>query len=263
MTGPAEGQRAPGARRRPLPWWNPRRAVPAVVLVLLLPLPLVLSTANPVVARQSNEAPPTASPETVVRDFNRAFQSAAWDGLAQRIHPEGLDYLRLSVDILVEYDRTGYFLDAMIGEATSEALAALDDDEVVVRAMRWIESSAPGLLSSLSGRRTEVVGTVEERDDRHVVYRTTQLAQGAAPELRVVTLGRHDGRWKVRTGRDLTFLHTALRGLRPPVGSDPSAPPMSADTLRPRGPARSDAADHSTAWSPRSSATSPATTARK
>lgn len=183
-----------------------------------------LVTAVPVGA-QAPDAPAPTPPAEVVRDFNRAFQSYAWEGLMQRIHPDGLAYLRLAVDILVDYDDTGWFLTEMVGATDRAAYRELPDADVVVRAMNWVQGNAAGLLSTLSGRRTEVLGVVEEGDERHALYRTIQTVQGAEPELRVVTLEVHDGRWKVREGQDLKFLHTALRGIpRPPNGERLSAP---------------------------------------
>ncbi len=208
-----------GARRPPAGWGR----------TALIGTSLVFGSGTLVAGVAPLAGQPPATPEEVTRDYNRAFQSAVWDGLVQRIHPEGLAYLRLAVDILIEADRTDYYLTDLALADDVAAYEALSDAEVVVRSLRWIQANYAGLLSSISGRRTEVIGTVEEGDDRHVVYRTIQVAQGAQPELRIVTLSSDAGRWKVRTGRDLTFLHTALRGI---PNRRRAPPPVARDAVR-------------------------------
>ena len=73
------------------------------------------------------------SPETVAEEFRRGFQSMAWAGLVQRIHPEGLAYIRISVDILVQVDTTGYVLDRLLGGTAPTEYEGLPDGEVVRR----------------------------------------------------------------------------------------------------------------------------------
>ena len=129
------------------------------------------------------------------------------------------------MDILVEYDESGWFLRELANEETLDAYRAVSDPEIVLRALRWIHGHAPGLLSSWSGRATEVLGVVAEGEDRHVLYRTIQLVQGAEPELRVLTATRVGEMWRVRAGQDLRTLHSAIRGIPlPPPGSGISVP---------------------------------------
>ena len=42
--------------------------------------------------------------DTVAAEYLRGFQAAVWDGLAQRLHPDALAYLRLAIDIQVDAD---------------------------------------------------------------------------------------------------------------------------------------------------------------
>lgn len=160
-------------------------------------------------------------PEAVARDFNRGFQSMAWSQLVQRIHPEGLAYLRVSVDILVRSDTTGYVLDTLLGGVPPAGYPELSDDQVVERVLAGVQRQAPGLISSLVSRRTEVLGAVPEGQDRHVVYRVRSLLQGAEPRIRVMTLSLVDGGWRVRDAEDLRVLHTAIRGMPIPGGPSP------------------------------------------
>ncbi len=162
---------------------------------------------------QTPTAPP---PDTVAAEFNRGFQSMAWAGLVQRIHPDGLADLRLAADILVRADTTGYVRTVLLGGVAAEAYGALPDDEVVRRLLSGIQEEVPGLLSSLVSRRTRILGTVAEGDDRHVVYRIQAQVTGSEPEIRVMTLRRHEGRWRVVEAEDLRVLRTAIRGIPVP-----------------------------------------------
>ena len=153
------------------------------------------------------------SPATVADEFNRGFQSMAWPALVQRIHPRGLADLRLAADILVAADSSGYVLEALLGDVEPERYPALADDEVVRRLLSGIQAEVPGLLSSLVSRRTETLGSVPEGERRHVVYRIQAQVSGSVPEIRVMTLERFEGRWRVVDAEDLRVLHTAIRGI--------------------------------------------------
>lgn len=187
--------------------------------------PITLAVAAAVLAARGPllaQAEPAPSPPDVVADeFNRGFQSMAWAGLVQRLHPEGLANLRLAADILVRVDTTGYVLGALLGDVDPGSYASLPDDEVVRRLLAGIQTEVPGLLSSLVSRRTWILGTVAEGDDRHVVYRIHAQVTGAEPEIRVMTLRRHEGRWRVIEAEDLSVLHTAIRGIPIPGGDPP------------------------------------------
>jgi hypothetical protein len=151
----------------------------------------------------------------VADEYQRAFQSRVWDGLAQRLHPAALAYLRLAVDVAVEADTTGWVLANLGGGAVDRAAyEARGDTRVVVDVMRWIEGNAPGLLSSLANRRSHVLGIVREDDTTaHAVYRIVQQVAGAEPEVLVLTLERTGAGWRVRDAPELGTLHTAIRGL--------------------------------------------------
>lgn len=187
------------------------RALPLLILLAFTPAPS---------QGQANDASgpegQPRSPETVADDFNRGFQSMAWAGLVQRIHPRGLADLRLASDILVASDSSGYVLESLLGDLDREGYGALPDDEVVLLMLTGIQAEVPGLLSSLVSRRTETLGAVSEGELRHVVYRVQAQVSGSMPETRVMTLERSQGRWKVVDAADLRVLHTAIRGIPVP-----------------------------------------------
>ncbi len=165
------------------------------------------------VAAQSDPSPP----DTVAVEFLRGFQSMAWEGLAQRLHPDALAYLRLAVDIVVEYDDTGWALANLGGADSRSSYDASSDAAVFVRVMTWVGSHAPGLSSSFASRRFEALGSVAEGEEvSHVVYRVTTLAQGAEPTVQVATLLRLPSGWKVQDAPEIRALHTALRGIPVP-----------------------------------------------
>lgn len=161
------------------------------------------------------QLPDASAPEpaVVADEFHRGFQSMAWDGLVQRIHPEALAHLRIAVDILAQVDTSGYVFETLLGGIDPEAYPAAADAEVAIRILGGVQREAPGLLSSLVTRRSEVIGVVEDGEDRHAVYRVVALVQGAEPRIAVMTLRAHQGRWRVVDAEDLRVLHTAIRGL--------------------------------------------------
>lgn len=172
--------------------------------------------AAPLAAQSAATRPPDPSPAGEVADeYQRAYQSKVWDGLVQRLHPAALAYLRLAVDVSVQADTSGWALENLGGGAPDRAAYdARSDARVVVDVMRWVEANAPGLLSSLVNRRSEVLGVVDEGPERaHAVYRIVQLVSGAEPDVLVMTLERTEAGWKVREAPEIGTLSTAIRGL--------------------------------------------------
>lgn len=210
-----------------------------VAFSCLLLLALSLSTLGHPAHAQASRAPSpsgpatqASTPEVVADEFHRAFQSMAWRALVQRIHPDGLAYLRLAVDILVEIDPGSWVVGTLLSDVGPADYGDLPDHEVVVRVLQGVQTQAPGLLSSLVSRRTRVLGTVPEGESGHVVYRTLALVAGAEARTEVMTLRRHEGRWRVAEAPDLQVLHTAIRGIPIPPAPVPhsgASPPAAGD----------------------------------
>jgi hypothetical protein len=162
-----------------------------------------------------------SAPTRVADEFHRSFQSMVWEGLAERLHPDALAYLRLSVEITVDADSSGWALEKLLGGVPDRAaFDALSDAAVLVRVMSGVEREVPGLFSSLVSRRSEILGQVDEGPDTaHVVYRIVTLAQGAEPRVRALTLTRVGERWLVRFAEEIDVLHTALRRIPIPRGA--------------------------------------------
>ncbi|MEK9502630.1 hypothetical protein [Gaopeijia maritima] len=157
--------------------------------------------------------------DTVAAEFLRGFQSMAWEGLTQRLHPEALDYLRLAIVIQIDADSSGWALSNLGGSDSRAAFDALSDAEVFVGVMRWTQSNALGLINSFVSRDAELVGIVPEgADTAHAVYRVTTHAYGAEPTVQVATLARTPAGWKVIEAPEIRALHTALRRLPVPRG---------------------------------------------
>ena len=199
-----------------------------LALSVLVLLPVVVAPHHGQAQAQAGAAHPEGSPAAVADEFHRAIQSMVWQALADRLHPEALDYLRLAVRINLDADTTGWSLEHLLGGLPDRAAyEALDDEAAFVRVMAGVQTEVPGLLSSMVSRRSEVLGTVVEgQDTAHVVYRIVSLAQGAEPRVRALTLVRTSQGWKVRFAEEVEVLHTALRRIpipRPPPGQ-PSGP---------------------------------------
>lgn len=185
----------------------------------------------PTAARAQDSAAPAhrvddSPPDTVAAEFLRGFQSMAWEGLTQRLHPEALDYLRLAIVIQVDADSSGWALSNLGGSESRAVFDARSDAEVFVGVMRWTQSNALGLINSFVSRDAELIGIVPEgADTAHAVYRVTTHAYGAEPTVQVATLARTPGGWKVIEAPEIRALHTALRRLPVPRGEPPAVSP--------------------------------------
>lgn len=196
---------------------------PALLALLLAPAlglpPAVSAQAAP--AQRIDDSPA----DTVAAEFLRGFQSMAWAGLAQRLHPEALDYLRLAIRIQIDADTTTWALTSLGGADSRAAFDARSSTEVFVGVMQWTQGNAPGLINSFVSRDAEVIGVVAERaDTAHAVYRVTTHAYGAEPAVQVATLARTAQGWKVIEAPEIRALHTALRRLPAPSGQQPRTP---------------------------------------
>jgi hypothetical protein len=171
------------------------------------------TTATTAVDRARASGQVASTPAGVADEYHRAIQSMAWAALTERLHPDALAYMRLSVRITLDVDTTGWALERLLGGVPDRAAyEALNDSEVFRRVMAGVQREVPGLLSSLVARRSEILGAVEEGPDTaHVVYRISTLAQGAEPEVLVLTVLRTAEGWKVRYAEEIAVLHTALR----------------------------------------------------
>jgi hypothetical protein len=174
----------------------PARTSPISIVALLLiaaaPCPARAqadTAATTATDRARASAQVASTPIRVADEYHRAFQSMAWAALTERLHPDALAYLRLSVRITLDADTTGWALEHLLGGLPDRAAyEALDDGAVFRRVM------------------------VEEGPETaHVVYRITTLAQGAEPEVLVLTVLRTAEGWKVRYAEEIAVLHTALR----------------------------------------------------
>ncbi|MBT8402230.1 MAG: hypothetical protein KJP18_00135 [Gemmatimonadetes bacterium] len=183
---------------------------PALALVLL---GLVWPAGPREIAAQIDDSPA----DTVAAEYLRGFQAAAWEGLAQRLHPDALAYLRIAIDIQVDADTTGWALANLGGAGDRAEYEARSDARVFADVMRWTRDNAQGLLSSLVSREAQLIGLVMEGEDSaHAVYRVRTIAYGAEPAVQVATLLRTPRGWKVREAAELRTLHTALRAVPVP-----------------------------------------------
>jgi hypothetical protein len=140
--------------------------------------------------------------------------------MVARMHPEGVGRLHDFMTAWVEQDGSGRILSLFYGDLTLEQFQALPDHEVAARTLERAASAMPGLLHALVVRDVRIVGSVPDPPDRaHVVYRSTSGLQGAVPEIRVLSVKRDDGEWRVLWSQELDAIQEALRGL--PLMTDP------------------------------------------
>jgi hypothetical protein len=129
------------------------------------------------------------------------------------MHPEALRRIHRRIEQLIEVDATGETLEAIFGSISETEFRSLSRDEVFVRVMEAISRDIPGLIHFLVIQRIEVLGAVHEPPElAHVVYRSTLQLSGAEPEIRVMTLKRSDGGWRVLASQELDVIRESVRG---------------------------------------------------
>lgn len=187
--------------------------MPDTLAAALVAASLLLALPAGAVA-QAKPAP--KAPEEVADEFLRGLQGLAWRATAQRIHPATLDTFRIVMEGLVEARDGDRVLNLLLGVADTAELAALSDEVVFSRVLGSLAELAPGLLHSITGRRTRILGAVHEEGEgvAHVVYKVFPDLSNTNPEIAVLTTARLEaGGWRVRDANELSVVRTAVRGI--------------------------------------------------
>lgn len=162
--------------------------------------------------------------DSLATEFQTAIRAMAWAPAAARMHPEGLDHFKYLITVLIEAEGAGSrVLDLLFPGMTVTAYHAHPPERVFQRVLGFLTERARGLMHALVVREVEVLGSVFEGPElAHVVYRSEAQLSGAVPELRVMTLKRDGGAWRVLTSQELDVVIEAFKGETRRSGSPPS-----------------------------------------
>ncbi len=115
------------------------------------------------------------TPEAAARNYWTALRSSDWAQCAALIHPKSLSEIRNRstrfVDFLLDQDRSGFNLKNYFGVSNKADFEKLGDAVVFERLMRRMYI-LPGLTEILNATTFQTIGTIEEGDLAHIVYRT-------------------------------------------------------------------------------------------
>jgi hypothetical protein len=177
------------------------RALTLLILALRLALP----------ASASEE-----TPQRVVEQYHRDYLANGWVALTKYLHPEEL-----------ARSQHGFLTGIPDNAASRRSLAELYGQDVTLARLResspeqFIRPILVAMQASLDRARLrvtelQVLGTVEEGDLRHVVYRwRSETPQLKMSQIEVRTLRQHQGSWRLLLPMDL---QASLAGVQQGAG---------------------------------------------
>jgi hypothetical protein len=180
---------------------RPKPTCLGVLLLLALPLPL-----------DAQDGPGSA--RATARQFYDAISSTQWAAVAALVHPEQLAVVRDHLRLMIQADSSGAVLTELLQLSDRRGFDFASDEQVFERVLRALERRITPLAQVLSTNEVEIVGSVPDGRDAHVVVRVTPYADGPRPTwVRVLTLRPDGQRWRVLESEELKSIVTAVLGL--------------------------------------------------
>ncbi len=144
--------------------------------------------------------------------FLRSVRAIRWDAAAALLHPSTTGRFAMVVRLMIEPDTTGRVSEYFTGGGPGR-LREMAPAEIFETAVDRTIADMPGLMHAVFDRDDAIIGLVMEGpDSAHVVYRTLARISGAAPEVKVMTVGRTPDGWRVMWSDELEVIEAALRG---------------------------------------------------
>lgn len=136
----------------------------------ILSFSLILITASTLLA---------VSPEEVAEQYFDALKKEQWDEVAGFFHPDALGQFREMMSFINELPPEAEAAIApLFGEGVSaEDLAKMSDKEFFTSIFRNMMSQVQA-MGSVEFKAFDVIGSIPENDDRHVLARTTASVSG-------------------------------------------------------------------------------------
>jgi hypothetical protein len=153
---------------------------------------------------------PAETPEAVVRFY---FDGIASDlpGVARRMHPEALARFReLLLPFLEDSAQTGDARQLAEKLRSMEALRKSSPQDFFTEMMTFF-LDRPEIRDGMKNRQISVLGHVADDPMAHVVYRVNSGPEGAPGKMKVITVRKESGEWKLFLPDDLEIALQTLR----------------------------------------------------
>ena len=138
-----------------------------------------------------------STPESLVRAYGTAIQKADWEYWASLFHPDTTNRVYAVVrSIASSGDRSAL---ERFGIGPDMELESLSAPELMAHVMTHLSSQNPNAIENVQMSEIQVIGSVNEGDVAHVVYRVTLdiVAIGRSP--RVLSCKRYRSGWRILT----------------------------------------------------------------
>jgi hypothetical protein len=153
------------------------------------------------------------SPEEVAKASMELMSKGDWSSYARLMHPDALAEARKTFRPIVAADESGKFAEQFFGVKNSTEFDALSDIAAFEALLNNITKNIPLVGELLKTTDFSIIGSVPEGTDLvHVLYRTGMKAgQLSVSKLEVISLRRHQGRWRLMLTGDFEGLATLFQ----------------------------------------------------
>lgn len=173
------------------------------LLMRILACGLLLVLAAPAAATEFTEA----DAEELVRAAFEATRAGDWHAYARYLHPDDVASFAGAFIALAESDDTGEVLEVFFGGLAMAGLLKLPDEEVVGRVLDGIMGIVPGFDEMLASMELEILGSVVEGEQFHVVERVHMDLMGTPyAQVDVTSVKPYEGELRTALSGDLEEL---------------------------------------------------------
>lgn len=174
-----------------------------ILLTRLLTCALLLVLAVPAAAGEFTEA----DAEELVLIAFEATKAGDWKAYADYLHPDDLGSFARTFVSVAEHDDTGGVQDMFFGGLETAGILKLSDEEVFARVMEGIVGVAPGFDEMLASMEINILGSVVEGDQFHVVERVHVGLMGSPySQIDVTSVKPFEGELRTALSGDLEEL---------------------------------------------------------
>ncbi len=153
---------------------------------------------------------PQETPEALATKYLEAYSQGDWTAVAHLSHFD--DLVRMKALWMEGWKNDQNTIRRLFGLSEDESLKALDAVALFARMLERFEADDDETLASLVGNQgTRVLGTVEDGQDVHVVYRTNlHLMDVPVPAVDVVTCRAYEKGWLAKIPMDMEAILFAV-----------------------------------------------------
>ncbi len=153
--------------------------------------------------------------ETLARDYFASIQNEGIGAIAGALHPDALEEFRDMILPIFEAEAESgqpNFTNAVFGGPKNiDEIRALDSESFISAFMDFLGQQMQNL--NVKFDRIEILGSVAEGPDRHVLARVTVGAgEISVTEMEVLSYTPYEDTWRLQMNGELKGIATALRG---------------------------------------------------